>query len=242
MTEQYVFYFAPHQDDELLNFGAAITQDIDAGNQVFCVLCTDGSASGARQLIGNGETCHLHQGKHPAGMEVPAFVAARDKEFIGSCSAMGLTDDRILLPANRARDGALTPEHAAELMLDATRGLPKTRVTVKTLLPVAGVDQNPDHTAVGTAARSLWEGGAFAGLTLFYEPIHLDRGLLERREMAVLRPQNEAQTARLLAAAGVYGRWEPETGRYAVGIHSVYDEFAAFVIAPHSLQGFAEQK
>ena len=46
---KYVLYFSPHQDDELLNLGAAMCKDINAGYEVFCVLCTDGGASGARR-------------------------------------------------------------------------------------------------------------------------------------------------------------------------------------------------
>lgn len=241
MKEHYVFYFAPHQDDELTNLGAAIVQDIDSGKQVFCVLCTDGSASGARRLIGNGKPCHLHQGIHPAGMDVPAFVAARDKEYRECCLQMGLKKEHTLLPENRARDSALTAEHASLLILEAIEGLPKEQVTVKTLLPVANVNQNPDHSAIGTAARLLWEKGAFAGLSLFFEFIHLEDGLLEGRKMTALRPENEAQKARLLSAAAVYGRWEPEAGYYAVGVHSVYDEFAAFVSDPYSLQADADE-
>ena len=241
MTKRCIFYFAPHQDDEVTNLGAAMIRDIDAGNEVFCVLCTDGSASGARRLIGNGQTCHLHEGMHPAGMDVPAFVAARDREYRASCHCMELPGRNTLLPENRARDGALTQETAARLILDAIGGLPPAAVTVKTLLPVSGVRQNPDHTAVGLAARSLWEQGAFAGITLFYELIHLTAGLLTGREMTALRPQNENQKARLLAAAKAYDRWEPDAGFYAVGWHSVYDEFADFVKDPFSLEGFVRR-
>ena len=239
-TERYVFYFAPHQDDEISNLGAALTTDLLAGKQVFCVLCTDGSASGARRLIGNGKACHLHGGKHPAGMEVPAFVAARDKEYKACCAAMGLPDAAAVIPEGRAPDGKLTAQTAKRLILEATAGFPPEAVTVKTLYPIPQAGQNPDHTAVGLAARALWERGAFGGLGLFYEAIHLAAGLLEGEDFAVLRPGSAAQKARLLAAADAYNRWEPEKGFYAVGWHSVYDEFAAFVADPFSLAAPAQ--
>ena len=232
---RYCFYFAPHQDDELTNFGAAICRDLDAGHAVVCVLCTDGSASGSRRLIGDGNPCHLHPGVHPAGFSVPDFIAARDREYRASCAAMGIPAGGIVIPADRAADGTLTAAHAEKLILAAVDGLPPEAVTVKTLAPVEGCRQNPDHNALGAAARALFAAGRFGALTLFYEPIHLD-GRLDARPMRRLRPGNEAQKKRLLDAAACYDRWDPANGFYAVGYHSVCDEFNAFRADPFALE------
>ena len=223
---KYVFYFSPHQDDELLNLGAAMCQDIDAGREVFCVLCTDGGASGARRLIGDGGGCHWHGGCHCYPMDVPAFSAARDREFTESCLAMGLQPDHILIPVDRAPDGQLTEEHTAKIMCSAIRVFPAEQVTVKTLAEVTWSRQNPDHTAVARAALQLRAENACAAVEEYLEtilfPAPEDTAILE-----TLTP-DEAQRKRLLAAAESYCHWEPENGRFAVGFHSVADEFIEF--------------
>ena len=223
---KHIFYFSPHQDDELLNLGAAICRDIDAGYDVYCVLCTDGGASGARRLIGDGGTCEWHEGRHDYPMDVSAFSAARDREFTASCLAIGVKEDHILIPADRAADGQLTADHAAELMRNAIKVFPAGNIEIKTLAEVAWQRQNPDHTAVARAALRLREKNACAAVEEYLETI-----LFPPPEgtavLATLTP-TPAQRQRLLNAAAGYCLWQPDQGRYAVGNHSVWDEFDEF--------------
>ena len=223
---KYVFYFSPHQDDELLNLGTAICRDIDAGREVFCVLCTDGGASGARRLIGNGGGCQWHEGLHDYPLTVAEFSTARDREFTESCLAMGLPPDHIIIPADRAPDGQLTAEHAAAIMRNAIAGFSPEQVTVKTLAEVTWQRQNPDHTAVARAALRLREENACAALEEYLETI-LFPAPEGTAVLETLTP-DDTQRERLLAAAANYCRWEPENGFYAVGCHSVWDEFDDF--------------
>ena len=223
---KYIFYFSPHQDDELLNLGAALCKDIDAGREVFCVLCTDGGASGARRLIGNGGTCEWHDGNHDHLMDTAAFSAARDREFTASCLAMGLQPDHILIPADRAPDGQLTAEHAADIMRNAIKGLSHERVTIKTLAEVMWRKQNPDHAAAARAALRLREENACAAVKEYLETILFPPS--ENTVISETLTPNDIQRERLLSAAAIYGRWEPKNGFYAVGRHSVWDEFEEF--------------
>ena len=223
---RYVFYFSPHQDDELLNLGTAMCKDIDAGREVFCVLCTDGGASGARRLIGNCGGCQWHEGAHDHPLTVAAFSAARDREFTASCLAMGLRPDHIMIPADRAPDGQLTAAHAAEIMRNAVKDFPAEQVTVKTLAEVTWQRQNPDHTAVARAALQLRAENACAAAEEYLETILFPAP--ERSDILATLTPDAAQRERLLAAAANYGRWEPENGFYAVGCHSVWDEFDEF--------------
>ena len=221
-----VFYFSPHQDDELLNLGTAMCKDIDAGREVFCVLCTDGGASGARRLIDNGGACRWHEGAHDHPLTVAEFSAARDREFTASCLAMGLSPAHIIIPADRAPDGQLTAERAADIMRSAIKDFPAEQVTLKTLAEVTWQRQNPDHTAVARAALRLREENVCAAAEEYLEtilfPAPEGNGIPE-----TLTP-DAAQRERLLAAAANYCRWEPENGFYAVGCHSVWDEFDEF--------------
>ena len=221
-----VFYFSPHQDDELLNLGTAMCQDIDAGREIFCVLCTDGGASGARRLIGNGGGCQWHEGAHDHPLTVAEFSAARDREFTASCLAMGLQPDHIIIPADRAPDGRLTAEHAADIMRNAIKDYPAEQVTLKTLAEVTWQRQNPDHTAVARAALQMQEENACAAAEEYLETILFPAP--EGTDILETLTPDDAQRERLLAAAAQYGRWEPENGFYAVGCHSVWDEFDEF--------------
>lgn len=223
---QYVFYFSPHQDDELLNLGAAMCKDIDAGYEVFCVLCTDGGASGARLLIGDGGCCQWHEGRHGYSMDRASFSAARDREFTESCRALGVKKDHILIPKNRMADGGSTVEGAKQIMRDAIKDYPPERTAVKTLAPVDWQHQNADHTALAHAALQLREEGGCALVEEYLETILFPAP--EGTAIPETVTPDEAQRKRLLTAAGSYCRWQPEEGRFAVGFHSVADEFIEF--------------
>ena len=225
-----VFFFAPHQDDELTNLGAAICADIDAGNEVFCVLCTDGGASGARLLIGDNGACAWHEGDHVFPMSRDDFSAARDREFIASCLAMGLKRENIIVSPCRGKDSSLKLEEAEKIILDATASFPPESVVVKTLYPLARGKQNPDHTALGMAAKQLFSRGCFSSLELYYEMILLPADDVQLFTMIPAPSQRE----KLLAACAEYGLWAPEAGRFAVGRHSVFDEFSDFERKPFS--------
>ncbi|MCR5041144.1 MAG: PIG-L family deacetylase [Clostridia bacterium] len=233
MGTEHVFYFSPHQDDELLNFGAAVIRDTDSGLDVHVVLCTDGGASSARRCLCDGGSCVWHEGSHFFDLSPEAFTAARDGEFIGSCLEMGVPEKNICISPLRSADGKLSERTAEDIILDAIKAYPAEEVSVKTLAPVYSKPQNPDHTATGEAAKKLFGAGAFAGLSLFYELILLDGSQtpFSGLEKVGLTP---AQRERFIAAESRYGMWEPELGSYAVGFHSVYDEFTSQFAEPVS--------
>lgn len=231
---QNIFYFPPHQDDEICNFGVSIITDIDAGYNVYCVLCTDGCASGARAVIGDGKDCHLHSGRHPEGFSREDFRKARDREFISCCRALGLPEENIIISPHRAPDGGLTADTAEKIMLDAIRGFPPETVCIKALNPAPEYGQNPDHTATGIAAKKLYSEAKVGGIELFFESIHLEKRGADAPEIKKITP-DESRRERFLLASSQYGRWEPENGFFAVGYHSVRDEFTMLDADPVSL-------
>ncbi len=229
--KQTIFYFSPHQDDELTNLGAAICADLEQGREVFCVLCTDGGASGARKLLANGAACAWHEGQHGFALSREAFSAARDREFTASCLALGVAPDHIVIPAFRAPDGSGDRAAARRIMLEATAACPAEQTVIKTLLPVDWRRQNPDHTAIALVAKALLAEGRFADVRFYLEMILLPAP--ENMTLREIAPSPQARE-RLMRAADEYARWEPESGRYAVGVHSVYDEFEAYRQKPRS--------
>ena len=236
MTDKTVtLYFAPHQDDELSNFGADICRTVSDGGRAVVYLCTNGAASGAKRLLRDGGKCVWHEGRHPARMDRETFIAARDAEFTESCLTLGVKPEDVRISDVRSEDGALTAEQARLIMLRALAEFPGERVSVKTFAPVSFTRQNPDHTAAGSAALALYRAGAFSHPALFLERIHMNEPGFPADRCVRIAPRNEAETQRLRNAALAYRRYEPARGRYAVGYHSVYDELADFYNAPYAL-------
>ena len=84
-------FFSPHQDDELLTLGVYARKKMREGEDVYVVLCVDGSRSGVRKVLHNGKECKKCSGPHEHDLSVGEFVAARDREFASSSEARGPT-------------------------------------------------------------------------------------------------------------------------------------------------------
>ena len=181
-------------------------------------------------MLKNGGCCPWHGGSHTYTLTPRLFTAARDREFTESCLALGVKPQNILISPLRGPDGGLTKEQARRIMLHAIQGLPAREVAVTVTAPMPEHGQNPDHTAVGQAAKELFTEGAFGALTLLHEFIFLPPDLTLTAP-GVLLPSAE-ELSRIQKAAACYRRWAPEHGRYAVGYHSVFDEFNSFLSRP----------
>lgn len=229
-----IAYFAPHQDDELNNLGVDICRECEKGHDVFCTLCTDGSSSFVRKFLGNGEECFLHPGRHVYHMERPEFAMARDREYRASCQSLGIREDRILISPDRAQDGSLSVEKAEGIIRDFLACHPQDEITVKVIMPASGCRQNPDHTNLGNAAKKLYAEGAFSHLELFFEPLLWGEPSPEKAEVERVDPENGEQRKKILKAVAAYNIWDPDKGFFAVGYHSVKDEFDAFAADPHT--------
>lgn len=229
MNKTICIYLVPHQDDEITNFGAGILADLAAGRRVRVVLCTDGGASGVRRMLADGQSCKIHAGEHRYALSGASFTAARDREFRLSCARLGVPARDAVVSPLRGRDGSLSDAQAAEILWAELALFPDSPVAVRSLSVIPG--QNPDHRATALAAAALYRAGAFPALARFWEMIWLDRYPADRPPLCRLVPAEE-ERRRLLAAADAYRIWAPEKGFFAVGEHSVADEFAAFRADP----------
>lgn len=110
-------FLLPHQDDELLSMGVFASNVLGSEHdEAYAVLCTDGSSSGVRRVLADGQTCDKHAGKHVYSMDAERFADARDKEFLGSCQALGFPPSRVLFHPKRATDGSLSVKHAEKMI------------------------------------------------------------------------------------------------------------------------------
>ena len=234
--KEAILYLAPHQDDELTNLGVDLCREVSEGKEVWCLLFTDGSSSFVREFLGNGEECPLHPGKHIFRMDRREFARARDREWRESLAAMGLPAEHAVVLDGRAVDGSLTKEQAKELLLRFLAEGGHSHVSLRTIMPVTGCRQNPDHASLGKAAEEIFRKGLADGLELFFEPILIGKNCPEERDLTRVEPADGEQRGKLMKAAAAYGRWEPENGFFAVGHHSVKDEFDAFTADPFNLK------
>lgn len=226
-----VIYFAPHQDDELLTMGLDICASVKKKMDVHVVLCADGSRSAVRRVLNNGKGCNKHAGKHCYDLTTEEFIAARDREFIGSCLALGVPKENIHIPEKRCVDGSVSDKEVEKIMLHYLRLLGEDAL-VCAISSGNGEAQHKDHKKVGWAAERLLRQGKIKKLKSFVEPYHYPQicGNARGIPVAAYVQRASAETAQKLKnAIASYSLWDPEQKRYAVGYHSVSTEFNDFL-------------
>lgn len=197
-TTEPVVFLVPHADDETLTMGPAIERAVAEGHHVVVVLVTDGRASSARELT---------------GLSVEEFSAARDREFLAACAALGVAEEQVFLA--HCVDGALTPDLARSVVATWTGLFPAGRFGT-----TSWTDGHRDHAALGAALREL--APATTGEVRFY--VKPDEWPAPR-ERPALTPER-ATGNRYLAACDEYARVDPAAGRYGIGQSSVPEVFA----------------
>lgn len=228
-------YFVAHQDDELLNTGVLLTKEVQANyDDTYVILCTDGGGSGVFGVLCNGEDCWLHEGKHIYPLSRQAFSHARDREFSECCSLLGVKKTNVIIHEKRGLDGSLSEEQAELIILETMKLFPDEEdFRIRAVSPCFYGRQNPDHKAIGVSCEKLF------GLGLFSEMLLVTDSCFEGNCREIF-PKNayedliadELSFERIKAAADCYGRWEPQNSRYAIGWHSVKDEFEEIVKNP----------
>lgn len=196
-TTEPVVFLVPHADDETLTMGPAIERAVDEAAHVVVVLVTDGRASAARELT---------------GLSVEEFSAARDREFLAACAALGVAEEQVFLA--HCVDGALTPALARSVVATWTGLFPAGRFRT-----TSWSDGHRDHAALGAA---LGELAPATGEVRFY--VKPDEWSLPRERPALT--SERATGRRYLAACDEYARVDPAAGRHGIGQASVPEVFA----------------
>lgn len=227
-----VLAFVPHQDDELLTMGAAISQYAAAGYDVHVILCTDGASSYVRTLLKNGQSCDFHSGTHSYTLSSGDFTAARDREFVDSCKALGIPTQNMHVASPRALDGSLTQDEAQAIVTSYLDRYPDAEVWATS--PRVGDGQNADHRTLGEAVQKMSDGGLVADCKLFVEP-YLITGFAKQNpsvSLSKLAASDEDLRMGITDATQSYCLWNPKQGRYAIGCHSVSGDFSIILNDP----------
>lgn len=223
-------YFVAHQDDELLNTGVLLTSEAEEHYEDTIVfLCTDGSGSGVLGVLGDEKECFIHKGKHLYPLTKEEFSLARDREFLDSCKYLGVKKENVIIHKDRAPDGSLTRSQAEHIILSALSLFPEEKdFRIRAVSPYFDGRQNPDHKAIGLACERLFGQGLFSSMLLVTDScFEGDCREVFPEKQYITKTADESSYRKILAAADCYGLWEPEKGRFAIGWHSVKDEFEA---------------
>ncbi len=228
-------YFVAHQDDELCNTGVLLAKEAKAFfDDTYVILCTDGGGSGVLGVLSDGKDCWLHKGKHKYPLTRKEFSLARDREFRESCSLLGIKDENVIIHEKRGLDGSLSETEAECIIRDTIKLFPEEKdFRIRAVSPLFNGRQNPDHKAIGIVCESLFTEGLFSEILLVKDSCFEGNCREMFPDTDFKEEQADAAAAeKIKAAADCYGRWEPENGRFAVGWHSVKDEFEEIVKNP----------
>ena len=224
MTGPAAVFVSPHQDDEVLTLGAALLTRLRQGREVHVVLFTDGSATGARQLMTQGWKDQFGVA-HRVELTPDQLVVARDREFFSACITLGVPPANIYVfrgPAGRVANGEATDEHAhacirwCEQAFGAAGEPPE-------LLTTSPWDPSPEHAMLGRALADAVAEGRLAAARYGYPQYQLSRKPVDL-ELTTITLDPGARRV-LDRALGEYGVVAEPFGRYQVGYVSVPHAF-----------------
>lgn len=173
-TTTPVVWLVPHQDDEVLSYGADIRSHLQSNDGPFyAVLLTDGSHTGV---------CDVNKDGTFTTLEETDCTTQRDAEFYTAIDRLeGSTGKNITvdIPADRAADGELTKAYV-QTIIDRYQALyPGQNVRFKgySYKESLHCDKcgngttgagHPDHDAIGEAMRQDWSNSGQVTDVRFY--------------------------------------------------------------------------
>ncbi len=239
-----ILYFSPHQDDELLTMGLDILRNTSGNANVHIILCSDGAKSIVRKVLSDRKNCSVHSGIHEFDISERSFIKSRDLEFIDSCLSLGIKAECIHIPETRMADGTLSLELCMELIRHYTE-IYGQDCCICTIFPRESINQHPDHYALGSAAVKLFNDGLISKLRLFLEPYLLFGRLgpyaADLSSLEILHA-NFFERKKINKAIRSYFRWDPAEGRYAIGAHSMKNDFSRLAANGTFYSCFFERK
>lgn len=196
-----VVMILPHQDDEMFLAGKAISF-MERGHPVYAVLATDG---------GNSRIFRDLQNHGYKNMTRQSFTHSRNLEFFESAKNLGVPVDHIFFMNPGGIDASSNP-----LYQDGTLSEAQAKEIVQELYNKIGdgiylttAGGHPDHVAIARALQNFSE----IHQKLFFP---IDTAQAKEKFFVTSEEQERKQKA-----LGAYAVWNPNTGRYAIGEHSV---------------------
>lgn len=207
-ADSNVFFYIPHQDDDLLTFGVSILNHLEGGHNVHIVMLTNGANSFVRKRL---------------EMTKDSFSRARNNEFLGAMKELGVDPNNIYF--ENLEDGATTVDDIKDIIATYEAEYPQAKH--KAFSPLYG---HRDHTNSGLALEELERDGTVSDARYYlqqaYEPPE-DLHVIKSRYSSTYKE-------RLDRAATYYKNENVNLPLYGIGYKSVPKSFEAFAIQPTS--------
>ncbi|KUP06854.1 hypothetical protein Q75_07170 [Bacillus coahuilensis p1.1.43] len=217
-TTKVAVFYSPHQDDEVLTMGHAITKYVLDGFEVHVVLLTDGSRSNSIHKV-NDEL----ELKMLAPLSVEEFSYARNLEFVRSLAAMGVSRENIHM--EYLVDGKTTKEEIVQAMLQYITRFPSGEHHAFTYN-----NAHIDHKNSGLAIKELIELGVLEETSSKYYIQNRDHKKVE----GVYEDYKESYLPIIQNASDAYLDWHPLQKLYSIGGISVPHDFNTLSKDPRS--------
>lgn len=226
-----VIFYAPHADDETLNMGITIAENVAAGRDTHVVLMTRGRVTGALNMINGTAPSAYWKVMHDPAFEGYSPLTktdleqARIQEFHNACAALGVpvANRHIEYLDDPATGEAVTKAEAKAIIQSYINAYPSADH-----FGLSYHDIHGDHAACGQALLELYNEGKIANAVRFFISM-ATRMKYESKNQTPPgwkdTPTDETITNRLINACRCYAAWSPTAGSYAVGYHSVSGQF-----------------
>lgn len=245
-TNDPVVYFVPHADDELLSYSVNIRNEMDNGRPVYLILLSKGEDSGARdiengyydseyanpEMDGTPIYCWWHQTYHDPMREgylhehitVEEFGKLREDDFFRSGLAMGISMSHLISDPLPVAD--LTVENVKEKLQKYIAQYPNADFRT-----MSKYDAHDQHAVIGQALEQLEiENKINPYRTAYFVSIYTDRysGKKVPETRTRVHLNNPTDIEYLEQAILEYKKFDPSSGLYGNGYHSVAKQFDAF--------------
>lgn len=224
-------YYVPHSDDEILTYGPSIKNHLNAGREVITILYTNGVGSAVQNQL-NGVNSSSYWG----GYHVPAkegyttlsnddFGDARIKEYINSCHALGVKPENILVDRLTVTNDV---NEMTDLILKYHMLYPAASHKAMSYKDQMGTGSNNpnEHSVSGYALKGLYTAGTITDARFYVSRYNIMTGGITVGSNETLA--NSAHLLDLKHSAKCYDAWGPKEGLFAIGYHSVKDQFDNF--------------
>ena len=218
-------FYAPHQDDEAIGMAGAIGQHKELGHPVYLVLLSNGANRSLLDILNGLTWCTWHQTHHNFGLSMEQLCWARKMEFVASAKQLNV--DRIFM-VNDAQglDLGMKYEKLVRSVVQTIKHFERQFPGASHHLVSGRLDLLPKGSATATNAvhQACWDAAMklkgkirkfrFYRIYVYWK----DRAERGSGFQCILKPQWQALKQ---SALNEYKLFSPDSGRFAVGYHSV---------------------
>jgi hypothetical protein len=215
-------YFVAHQDDEVLQFATDIMRHVAAGRPTYVILYTDGTGSAAHDMLNGVSPSGWWGGTHSSAAEGyqplndATFSAARTCEFRSSLGQLGVPVENVIvdpLPIADITKAGLTTYIRRYATQFGTASY-KTH---------SFYDASSAHAIAGRALRDLTTAGEISDSRFFLSRADIIEGSTIGK---LTTAATTTEATKISRAVSCYYAWNPASGSYAIGAHSVHSQFS----------------